>query len=80
MKIPAIKNAVEKYSIDELKEAEQLICNEQKPNIELGGDDEGENLTHALAAIWIKTEMQNRQIDLNTALRLYTNKVRTSIN
>lgn len=80
MKIQAIKKAVESYTLDQLSKAEDDMMNEIVPSIELGGADEGENLTHALAAIWIVTEMKNQQLDFNTALRIYTQKVRTSIN
>lgn len=80
MKIPAIKKAVENYTLGQLRKAEDEIINEITPSIELGGADEGENLTHALAAIWILTEMKNQHLDFNTALRIYTQKVRTSIN
>ena len=79
MKIAAIKKAVESYSIEQLKKAEDEIMNELEPSIALDGADEGENLTHALAAIWIITKMKSQQIDFNTALRLYTQKVRVSI-
>ena len=54
MKIPAIKKAVENYSIDELKAAEEALYAEEKLPAEIEGDDEGEELTHVLAAIWIK--------------------------
>lgn len=80
MKIPAIKKSVENYSLAQLKQAEEDILNEIEPKIDLGGSDEGENLTHALASIWIIHEMQKQNIDFNSALRLYTSKVRNSIN
>jgi hypothetical protein len=80
MKIPAIKNAVEKYTIEQLQQAEDDIINEKNPTIDLGGADEGENLTHALAAIWIIKKMSSQGTDFNQTLRQYTLKVRTSIN
>ena len=80
MKIPAIKNAVEKYTLEQLQPAEEDIINEKNPSIDLGGADEGENLTHALAAIWIIKEMISQGTDFNATLRQYTLKVRTSIN
>lgn len=80
MKIPAIKKAVENYSIAQLKEAENSLLEEQPLSIEIEGSDEGEQLTHILAAIWIRHEMQHQKIDFNAALRQYTSRVRTSIN
>lgn len=78
MKIPAIKKLVETYAVDELKKAEDAIYNEQKPAIEIEGDDEGEQLTHVLAAIEILEQMKQGK-DFKTALRDYTQRVRKSI-
>ncbi len=79
MKIPAIKKAVEEYSIEELKAAEQALYAEEKLSIEIGGDDEGEQLTHVLAAIWIKEDMLQKGTDFKDSLRAYTQRVRNSI-
>lgn len=79
MKIPAIKKLVETYSLPELMAAEEAIVEEQQPAIEVEGDDEGEQLTHVLAAIWILNHMEDNQLDFKTALREYTKKVRVSI-
>lgn len=79
MKIPAIKKAVESYTIEELKAAEEAILNETAPSIEIEGEDEGEQLTHILAAIWIKEEMANKNIEFREGLRAYTQRVRNSI-
>jgi hypothetical protein len=48
--------------------------------IDIEGSDEGEQLTHAIAAIWILERMQEANVDFKTALREYTQKVRESIN
>lgn len=80
MKIPAIKKLVEaNHSFEELEAAETAIINEQTPTIEVEGADDGEQLTHVMAAKWIKQEMGNTQCDFKTALRKYTEKVRGSI-
>lgn len=80
MKIPAIKKIVELYTLDQLDEAELAIINETTPEIDIEGDDEGEQLTHIFAAKWIIEEMENSSCDFKTALRSYTEKVRNSIN
>jgi hypothetical protein len=80
MKIPAIKKIVELYTLDQLDEAELAIINETAPEIDIEGDDEGEQLTHIFAAKWIIEEMENANCDFKTALRSYTEKVRNSIN
>jgi hypothetical protein len=79
MKIPEIKKLVEQFNLAELVAAEQAILEEATPAIEVGGVDEGEQLTHVLAAVFILHEMQNESVDFMTALRRYTLRVRTSI-
>ena len=80
MKIPAIKKLVESYSVKELEKAELNITEGIEPGIEVEGSDEGEQLTHVLAAVWIHYEMDKRKLDFKDALREYTKKVRDSIN
>ena len=80
MKIPVIKKLVETYTVEELGEAEQAIINEQPLEIQVEGSDEGEQLTHIIAAIWILDRIKNDSFDFKTALREYTQKVRESIN
>lgn len=79
MKIPAIKKAVENYSIDQLKVAEEALYNEEALPIEIEGSDEGEQLTHIIAGIWIKQEMEKQGLEFKDALRAYTQRVRNSI-
>lgn len=78
MKLPIIKSLVEQYSLAQLQQAEEAIVNEKTPAIEVKGDDEGEQLTHVLAAIYIKEQMA-AGMDYMSALRQYTQRVRTSI-
>jgi hypothetical protein len=80
MKIPVIKRLVETQPMEKLIEAELAIINERPLPIQIEGEDEGEQLTHALAAIWILERMQESNVDFKTALREYTQKVRESIN
>ncbi len=79
MKIPVIKKLAEAHSLEELHAAEEALYNEETPAIEIKGDDEGEQLTHVLAAVFIKEHMAEHGSDLKTALREYTVKVRNSI-
>lgn len=80
MKLPVIKNIIDRYSIEELKSAEHQLMEGETLQLEIAGDDEGEQLTHVLAAIWIKEEMQRTRCDASVALRAYTSRVRQSIN
>jgi len=79
MKIPVIKKLVENHSLEELLEAEKAIVDGKSPAIEIAGDDEGEQLTHALAAIEIVSSMQVNEIPMAQALRNYSQRVRNSI-
>lgn len=79
MKIPVIKKLVETYATEELIKAENDIIEEQILAINVEGEDEGEKLTHVIAAAWIQTEMREKNIEFKDALREYTKKVRASI-
>ena len=79
MKIPVIKLIASQHSIKELDAAEEAILNEENPAIQIEGEDEGEQLTHIMAAREIRTQMEKDGIDLNRALRNYTLRVRNSI-
>jgi hypothetical protein len=80
MKIPAIKKLLESYPVAELLKAETQLLNGETLTIEVEGNDDGEQLTHIIASIWIMEEMKSKNIDFKDALREYTKKVRESIN
>jgi hypothetical protein len=79
MKIPAIKKLVENHSLKELLEAEEALLEEKQPAMEVEGEDEGEQLTHIFAAIWILNKMTDDKVEFKVALREYTKRVRESI-
>tara|TARA_E500000178_G_C16961027_1_gene726026 strand:+ start:385 stop:624 length:240 start_codon:yes stop_codon:yes gene_type:complete len=78
MKIASIKKLVNLYDLEELKKAEESFYAEENPSIEIEGDDLGEKLTHVLAAIDIKRDVQNGA-KLNEAIRSFSQRVRSSI-
>ncbi|AYA37930.1 hypothetical protein D3Y59_13280 [Hymenobacter oligotrophus] len=80
MKIPAIKRLVESQTLQTLVEAEEALLDERQPSFEVEGEDEGEQLTHVFAAIWILNHMKDHGVEFTAALREYTKKVRVSIN
>lgn len=80
MQLPEIKRLVETYKVEELQLAEEALMNEAPLAITVEGKDEGEQLTHILAAIDILSDMQINGLDARTALRNYTQRVRNSIN
>ena len=79
MKIPAIKELVEARSLAELRAAEAALLDEQPSAFPIPGDDEGEQLTHVLAAVWIQHYMDEHGVAFAPALREYTKRVRGSI-
>ncbi|MCE2495650.1 MAG: hypothetical protein J4F31_03570 [Flavobacteriales bacterium] len=78
MKIPAIKALLE-YDLDTLRKAEAAIEEGETPEIEVGGVDEGDQLTNVFVAIWIKEQIE-KGTEEKEALRAFTKKVRNSIN
>jgi len=79
MKISVIKKLAENLSMDELRAAEKALYNDSTPLTPIEGDDEGERLTHVLAAIFVQEYIAENDSDLKTALREYAIKVRKSI-
>ena len=79
MKIPVIRKIVETVPLDALRQAEEDLMEEKPLQVSIEGEDEGEQLTHIYAAIFILEEMANSGVDLKQALRTYTQKVRNSI-
>ena len=79
MQIPIIKKIAEKYTAAELQKAEEALLEELTPEIEIEGKDEGEKLTHIMAALWVKEEMEKNGLPVGKAVRNYTVKVRNSI-
>lgn len=79
MKIPEIKKLVDTHDLAILRAAEENLLEEEILEIEVGGEDEGEQLTHIMAAIAILEDMEETGADFKTALRNYTKRVRNSI-
>lgn len=79
MKIPEIKRLVATYSVKELEDAESAILDGRAPVITIEGADEGEQLTHAIAAKDVLVSMGNDGLTSAQALRLYSQRVRKSI-
>ncbi|MBC7425724.1 MAG: hypothetical protein H7321_04230 [Bacteroidia bacterium] len=79
MNIADIKFLIAEYTIDDLKKAEDQLLDEQELLIEVPGKDEGEKLTHLLAAIWCKHEMNKEGWNVALAIRNYSLRVRNSI-
>lgn len=79
MKIPEIKRLAEGHTLEELRKAEDAILESLPEPFQVNGEDEGERLTHVLAAIWIRNEMDDHGTEFRDALRQYSQRVRNSI-
>ncbi len=79
MKISAIRKLVQNADLPSLKAAEDDLMEEKPLQIEVEGADEGEQLTHILAAIWVLEEVEKKGVTEKEALRAYTSRVRESI-
>ena len=79
MNIGAIKHLVENHDDHELQQAEADILEGKDLSIQVQGEDEGEQLTHVLAALWVIQNMKESDDNLMTSIRAYTKRVRKSI-
>ncbi len=77
MKIPVIKKLLEQ-DLELLRRVEEQIAEGETPEIEVEGDDVGEQLTHVYGAIWIKEQVA-AGMEEREALRAFSQKVRNSI-
>jgi hypothetical protein len=78
MKLAEIKKLVESQTIESLASAEGQLLEGEALSIAVGGADEGEQLTHIMAAIEVLKDIQDGT-DMQEALRAYTKRVRDSI-
>jgi hypothetical protein len=79
MNIAMIKGLVESASLEQLHQAEAALLEEQRPAVDVPGADEGEQLTHVLAAIYVHERIAADGVDAVTAIREYAKRVRASI-
>ncbi len=78
MKLPVIKQLSEQYTLDILRKAEEDLLETGTSGIVVDGDDEGEQLTHILGAIWVLEQIE-QGVPARDALRAFAQKVRTSV-
>jgi hypothetical protein len=79
MKIVEIKRLALAHSSVELIKAEEDLIEERPIDIQVEGVDEGEKLTHVMAAIFVKSYMETNNVDVNKAIRTYSQRVRESL-
>ena len=79
MKLPAIKQLASMYDLAILAKAEADLCEGRQLEIEVPGDDEGEQLTHIMGAQHVLQKVA-AGMDANTAVRDFTQRVRSCLN
>ena len=79
MNIASIKALVEAHTDHELQQAEADILEGKELSIAIPGEDEGEQLTHVLAALWVIQNMKESDDNVMSSIRAYTKRVRKSI-
>ncbi len=79
MNIASIRTLIETYDDHQLQQAEAALLEGETPEITIQGEDEGEQLTHVLAALWVIQHMKATDDDVMTSIRAYTKRVRSSI-
>ena len=79
MKRTSIKKLVENETLGNLRKAETAIVEEKVPPIEVEGENEGEKLTHVLAASWILEKIKKGKMNFQEAFRAYAKRVRSAI-
>ena len=57
MNLAAVRTLVETYTNHDLQQAEAQLLEGEPLTIDVQGEDEGEQLTHILAALWVRQHM-----------------------
>jgi len=79
MQVTVIKHLVANHDQEELLAAEEALLEGETPAIPVDGEDEGEQLTHVMAALWVQRDMSANSTPVGKSIRNYTQKVRNSI-
>ena len=76
MKASSIRKIAEKYTLEELANAAEVISEEERDPLGIDGEDLGEKLTHVMLAMRIREKVEQGQ-DLRSAFREQLGEVRS---
>lgn len=76
MKASSIRKIAEKYTLEELANAAEVISEEERDPLGVDGADLGEKLTHVMLAMRIREKVEQGQ-DLRSAFREQLGEVRS---
>lgn len=72
MQAEAVKDLVDKCSVNQLADAEMALLNEEPMAIAVAGADDAEQLAHISAAVWVIEQMESHDWTFDQALEVYT--------
>ncbi len=76
MEVNVVKKLVENHTLEELKQAEQALIQDQPLAFEVFGIDLGEKLNYLIAAVQTLEKMNRSSIEFDIALNDYTKHVK----
>jgi hypothetical protein len=76
LKASSIRKIAEKYTLEELANAAEVISEEERDPLGVDGEDLGEKLTHVMLAMRIREKVEQGQ-DLRSAFREQLGEVRS---
>lgn len=80
MQIKAIKQLLDQFSLEELKNLEERLLEEETLDTkDVPGVDEGEQLTHLSGAVWCIEEAEKNGTSPQSEIRNFASRVRKSI-
>ena len=75
MKIAEVKRLATSFAYEQIEEAVSAFEVERKNTLEVAGENDGEKMSHLLAASFVRKQM-DKGLDLNSAVREYSKRVR----
>ena len=76
MKIAEVKRLVTSYTVEQIEDAVTAFETDRKNVLEVSGENDGEKMSHLLAASFVRRQM-DKGLDLNSAVREYSKRVRS---
>ena len=79
MNVSVVRKLVETRSVENLLEVEKALIMDEPLPFEIEGNDGSQQLSHAIAALWIKEVMNEQDLSFQQALDDYIRQVRETI-
>jgi len=80
LKVAVLRSLIDEFSIEQLRTfEEQLLEGEEVSFEKVGGEDEGEQLTHLSGAIWCLEQAEANGTDPKKEVKNFISRVRNSI-